>query len=497
MRIVTILLMFITTLWASPVFATGELKLTAAEIQALPAYCAGRFAMSTNPAEYKRWASIYGPDFIHTHHMCSGIASINRYYRATTRQEKDDLLQNIVVQMNYMVQNARPGFKLMPDVYLYRSQGYFMMGKYAEAIADAKKVIELDPDQPAAYTRAIDAYLKIGMQSKALELASDGLRHIPNSTTLKKLYTQLGGKLPYPEPDARTAEAATSTENSQPSATDGTAAEKMTPQAKTALFNFSRMVGIGGGARANPAIKNSGGYVFVQVSEDPTAPDQRVLFKIMSQLPQPFSQVARIGIDIGHHADLFSSIKEGNGYLDKYWVVKRISGFSHAYWPNFNPEFTATFEAKDAKPYDPRSLSPGMFVTYVATLRQGKTIEDVVKAMNEGLRYDGGTSGLRFGVIMHHLLGKRPDERTTIQDDGGFLTGSLVQSTGLPDLASAPSAPNSEGSEEQQSKSVANAAVSNDDGVTPHPNAGDANASAPKGSSADPFCRFCPDEPNE
>jgi len=59
-----------------------------------------------------------GRTFIHTHHYCSGLAQINRYYRARTRQQKTYSLQGANGALSYMVSHASPSYSLMPDVYL-------------------------------------------------------------------------------------------------------------------------------------------------------------------------------------------------------------------------------------------------------------------------------------------------------------------------------------------------------------------------------------------
>lgn len=58
----------------------------------MPPYRAGRYARNDNPAEYKRWESQYGPDFLHTHHLCDGIGLLNNYHKARTAQERKGLL---------------------------------------------------------------------------------------------------------------------------------------------------------------------------------------------------------------------------------------------------------------------------------------------------------------------------------------------------------------------------------------------------------------------
>ena len=176
-----------------------------AEIKALPPYCVER--LTRVPGQVGYWDKVLGPDFIHTHHYCSGLAYINRYYRARTRQEKTYDLQNANGALDYMVRNASPSYSLMPDVYLNRGLVLSLLGNVGGAISDLKKAQELNPKLVRAYTLLSDIHAKLKQKDQALAVITDGLRHVPDSSVLKRIYKERGGKLPYPEPIAPTAEA--------------------------------------------------------------------------------------------------------------------------------------------------------------------------------------------------------------------------------------------------------------------------------------------------
>jgi tetratricopeptide (TPR) repeat protein len=99
-----------------------------------------------------------------------------------------------------MVTHASPDYSLMPDVYLNRGVVYSLMKQYSKAIADVSKAIELNPRQAKAYDILADMYSGMNQKSKALETVTEGLRHDPGTKSLQRRYTELGGKLPYPEP---------------------------------------------------------------------------------------------------------------------------------------------------------------------------------------------------------------------------------------------------------------------------------------------------------
>ncbi len=471
---------------------------TAQEIRAMPPYCAGRYARNDNMAEYKRWEAQYGPDFIHTHHLCDGIGLLNNYHKARTPQEKRGLLNEVMGNLNYMVQHAKPDFKLMPEVYWYRSRVYHLMDQPGQAVGDLRKAIELDPKQARFYTQAAEYLEKLRQQDEALKLVSEGLRNLPDHKGLQATYSRLGGKLPYPEPYV--VKNATSTVASGSGEAKSGIGRDMPKVPRSAIFDLSRNTGA---ARKEPGIINAGAYIFVEIKEDRAFPEI-VHIRIQSQIPESAARIMSIAIDTGRYTGLFYSLEVKDPVLGKYYPPRPTGGaYTHAYYPkDFTPDFLAQFtiDAKEGKMYDPRALPPGSSLTMVARLTQGSRFEDVVEAVKLGL---SSPEGLRFGVIAHHLMGYRPDPRKTIMDDAGFLTGALRQLQGFdeePKPTSASSTPEARASVDEtatkDTKKADNpiAAVQGQDtGPNPTPDRG----RPPSGSPPNPWCRFCPEQPTK
>lgn len=173
---------------------------TDSEMASLPPYCKIKMKSSPSSLEYKAWQSTLGKDFLHTHHYCAGINFINRYYRSRTQQDKRFNLNNAQNNLQYMVAHADPSYSLMPDVYLNLGVVYSLSNQTAQAITHFNKAIELNPRQPKAYNALSDYYAKTKQSAKALEIVTAGLRYNPDTKSLQRRYTELGGKLPYPEP---------------------------------------------------------------------------------------------------------------------------------------------------------------------------------------------------------------------------------------------------------------------------------------------------------
>lgn len=471
------LVLFLPILWIQPVYAW-----TAVEIRSMPPYCAGRYAKNDNPPEYKRWEAQYGPDFLHTHHLCDGIGFLNNLHKAKSPMERKTMLNDALGGLNYMIQHAQPSFKLMPEVYLYRARALYSMDRKGEAVADLRKVIELDPKSSRAYSQAADHLELLGQRDEALKLVSEGLRHLPGNAALQRLYTKFGGKLPYPEPYQRQEDAGTAQADTAPdkaavgSSASGQAAPEGQANAKTAsrestpnlaVFDFSKNVGA---ARKEGPILGAGAYVFVEITEHPSARN-KVLFKIKSRIQQPAARIMSVGIDTGGYRDLISNVEVYDVPFKN--TYKMTSPAPHAYWPGFSPDFMVAFSASDAKLYDPRALSPGGYLTLSATLGSGKSFEDVVEAMKAGLN---SANGLRIGFIAHHLMGRRTDPSKTIMDDAGFFTGGLKTLTG-PNLKE----------EAADNAGQADAAEKTPDALS--------TGATSIGTPTNPWCRFCPEQP--
>jgi tetratricopeptide (TPR) repeat protein len=179
--------------------AAGPSMPTDAELASLPPFCKVKMRGVGSP-EYIILEKTMGKDWGHTHHYCMGINSLNRYYRARSENDKRSSLNGAQNNLKYMVTHAAPSYSLMPDVYLNLGVVYSLVNQPAQAIAHFSKAIELNPRQTRAYNAMADYYAKIKQTTRALETVTEGLRHNPDTRSLQRRYTELGGKLPYPAP---------------------------------------------------------------------------------------------------------------------------------------------------------------------------------------------------------------------------------------------------------------------------------------------------------
>lgn len=471
---------------------------TAAEISAMPSYCAGRYVRTTNHAEYKRWEAQYGPDFLHTHHLCDGIGLLNKYIGVTDKVQKREMMKSIMGNLNYMIQNADQGFKLMPDVYYYRSQAYRLAGKTGEAISDLRKAIDLNPGYVQGYSLLADYLQRQRQQEEALRVVTEGLRHRPDSASLLRLYTTLGGD-PKELESGKQPSVSSSVDVSPP-----VADKQAEAKPKRAVFDFGRPMYTGGNA-----LREAGAYVFVEFRQPPSGENNRVIMTVASQIPQPSARVVGIGMDMGAYRGMLTSMKILNPEQAKYYIITMgAEADGHSFWPNFKPMYSIKFtRARNEKKYDlydPRAIPPGSSLGMELTLASGYQIEDLVEAVKRGLR---GSDGIRIAIIANHTKGYRPDPRVTIMDDGGYVTASLRQQSGFENMDSATRGTAAGNGQQTASRGVAkednpNAADSASsshsvpqvsDSTVGSSTAGPTNAAPVTGSPTNPWCRFCPE----
>jgi hypothetical protein len=466
---------------------------TAAEIGAMPPYCAARFAREENNIqEYKRWEAQYGPDFLHVHHLCHGIGWLeSKYPKARTQQDKRYALDRVFGELGYMLNHAKPDFGLMPDVHLYRGIAFIYQKNDGDALKEFLKALELNPKFSPAYGRAADLYIKLGSKDQALKIVTEGLLHLPSNKGLQRQYEQLGGKLPYPEPIGdKEKNVVTGHPNEGAAAGSGPSKSATSPTAKdvqsernSVTYSFSR-VGNGGMKHGY----NAGNYVFLEVTEDPKAPSERVLFRITTTIPQPHSRIQSIAFGLGGYTNLFVRLEPDSGLGQYYPVTHYPAPYVHPFWPKFKANYVLEFtmDPKQRKYNDPRRMSPGNSLVIKAVLGPGVRYEDVVEALKSGTQQE---DGLIVAIIPHHLAGP-PLPGGTRSDDGGYFTGSLLAESGphvkgqLADLAPEKSA--------VEAKSEAKGSA--DDATVKHVDAPlpPAQPFEPGNNPRNPWCRFCP-----
>lgn len=174
---------------------------TNAEFKAMPPFCEARLKRSP-PGQYEYWHQVLGEEFIWANHYCEGLGYLNRSYSARSQRERKVMLGTALRGIDYLLAQVKPTSSLLPEIYLNRGHVLSLQGNNGAAIGDLKRALELNPKLVRAYTISGDVYAKLKQNDKALAVVTEGLRHVPDSAALQRMYKERGGKLPYPEPIA-------------------------------------------------------------------------------------------------------------------------------------------------------------------------------------------------------------------------------------------------------------------------------------------------------
>ena len=137
----------------------------------------------------------------HMHHYCDCIRFTNRAY--STLGNWDEMRANLgeaIGGCDYVLSHTTPDFYMRPEVHLQKGKALMLYRQENKAIGEFIKAIKGNPELAEAYIELADIQARNRKSGEALKTVSEGLRHAPDSKPLKRRYTELGGKLPYPAP---------------------------------------------------------------------------------------------------------------------------------------------------------------------------------------------------------------------------------------------------------------------------------------------------------
>ena len=138
-------------------------------------------------------------------HYCDGLRFTDRAYSAMgNKQDMKYYLETAIDNFNYVLGHTKEDDVKRGEVHVGKARALKLLGRKAEAAAEFNKALSYKLDTPDVYRALADHYQETGNKQKSLEMATEGLKRNPNSKGLKLRYTELGGKLPYPEAVAKT-----------------------------------------------------------------------------------------------------------------------------------------------------------------------------------------------------------------------------------------------------------------------------------------------------
>lgn len=198
-------------------------NVSAGELAMLPEYCIdteafiyGSVGQAGQSPRAPEWVALMGPSFASMHHYCWGLVNLNRLRagRAETNN-RQYFARGIVNEYLYVINNSRPGFVLLPEIWMRIGEASLLAGDVGQALDAYAMARRIKPDYWPAYTQWAEFLLKLGKKSEAKELVRTGLMHAPESVTLIDMYRKLGGD---PKSVPRAAPSAASTASAAASA---------------------------------------------------------------------------------------------------------------------------------------------------------------------------------------------------------------------------------------------------------------------------------------
>lgn len=137
------------------------------------------------------------------HHYCWGQVAQNRYYRETDLQKRKDLALYAASGYKYVIDHTESipkDWPYMHKMHVDYGKALLLSNNTAGAIQALNTALKINPKYIPAYNALADVLNEQGLKSKALEFVIEGLKYQPTSKSLKRRYTELGGKQPFPEP---------------------------------------------------------------------------------------------------------------------------------------------------------------------------------------------------------------------------------------------------------------------------------------------------------
>jgi tetratricopeptide (TPR) repeat protein len=145
-----------------------------------------------NQAEIERWESVLGETFIHMHHYCAALIETNRaLFASRSRKERLFYLDHSIYEFDYIIRNATPDFKLLPEIFTKKGENLVRLDKGAQGIAEFQRAIALKPDYWPPYAYISDYFKEVGDVAAAREWLEKGLSVSPNAKALRQRLAEL------------------------------------------------------------------------------------------------------------------------------------------------------------------------------------------------------------------------------------------------------------------------------------------------------------------
>jgi len=164
------------------------------ELSALPHYCRGtQLICQLSGDACPTLSNHYRKTYVHLHHYCWALNSENKSATMPDREYGQSLLRYAIGDIDYVLERAEPGFKLLPEIYSTKARILFKLQKDADARSALQQAIKANPKYVPAYSRLSDSLADAGDKDSAMEVLKKGIQQAgpkkPLTDRLKLLTT--------------------------------------------------------------------------------------------------------------------------------------------------------------------------------------------------------------------------------------------------------------------------------------------------------------------
>lgn len=149
----------------------------------LPEYCSARYNR-TRESITELWKKRIGKDWVHVHHYCSALNSMNHANLAMEKNKTNDLLKHALSGFDYLLDNGSNKFPLLPELHTKKGDIYRRLGNTNESIKEYETAISIYPKYAKAYSGLSDLYKKQGNKQESINILKKGLKQKPDSKLL-------------------------------------------------------------------------------------------------------------------------------------------------------------------------------------------------------------------------------------------------------------------------------------------------------------------------
>ncbi len=200
-RAISVFMVFILFGLIADEAAAKPQNITDAEMALIPRYCPDTMGFNYGDAYHNtspnanKWVGLMGKGFWAVHHYCWALIDLQRASRHNiSPQMRQGLLESVVSDCRYVVNNTQPDFILLPEILTRIGEVEIRLSHPDAADQAFSRARELKPDYWPAYSHWVEYLIKIGRRSEALKVVRSGLSFSPNAKVLLEQYRLLGGK---------------------------------------------------------------------------------------------------------------------------------------------------------------------------------------------------------------------------------------------------------------------------------------------------------------